>query len=291
MSNKSKIVEKTCLLQDVWDESTRLQPLMLTLIDDLETLNQQTIFLDHFIDRIVTKNSSKNIILFGTNPQHFKPKSHSKIQILDDQEINQSDIKEFESKLISVATKNDSSNVLIIDSINPLFLIFDDDDHDDEIISRKFYQFLHRIKQYYQQIILIYHSMFDSSLEDSNESNIVYISNVIIDFRLTSQNKSYRQCCSKICKQNDDNSLEKTLHCHVITKKKHPRTHLQFDQKHEHIEIDSNSKIKFINQHNLMKQEKLIDDNVSQLPQSSFRLTLTKQEEEARENLVLPYVK
>ncbi|KAH9528817.1 hypothetical protein DERF_002733 [Dermatophagoides farinae] len=98
MSDKKKIVvEKTCLLQDIWDESTRLQPLMLTLIDDLETLTQQTIFLGHFIDRLVLKNSSRNFFLlsFGTNEQHFyrhdQIKSNTKIQILNEHDFRLSD--------------------------------------------------------------------------------------------------------------------------------------------------------------------------------------------------------
>ena len=157
-------------------------------------------------------------------------------------------------------------------------------------INRKFYQFLQRLKKNYQQIILIYHSMFDLSIEDVNETSVLYMSNVIIDFRLNNMNKSFKQCLNIFDK--DDNHSKKTIHCHVITKKKHPRTHLQYDQKHEHIEIDTNLTVKFISQDNLLKQEKLNNDNDStQLPQSSFRLTLTKQEEEARENLVLPYIK
>ena len=300
MSDKKKIVvEKTCLLQDIWDESTRLQPLMLTLIDDLETLTQQTIFLGHFIDRLVLKNSPRNFFLlsFGTNEQHFyrhaQIKSNTKIQILNEHNFQLSDTAvAFESKLISLAPI-DSSNVLIINCINPLFLIFDNDDNDDDDrgIARKFYQFLQRLKKNYQQIILIYHSMFDLSIEDVNETSVLYMSNVIIDFRLNNMNKSFKQCLNIFDK--DDNHSKKTIHCHVITKKKHPRTHLQYDQKHEHIEIDTNLTVKFISQDNLLKQEKLNkDDNDStQLPQSSFRLTLTKQEEEARENLVLPYIK
>ena len=299
MSDKKKIVvEKTCLLQDIWDESTRLQPLMLTLIDDLETLTQQTIFLGHFIDRLVLKNSSRNFFLlsFGTNEQHFyrhdQIKSNTKVQILNEHDFQLSDTAvAFESKLISLAPI-DSSNVLIINCINPLFLIFDNDgnDDDDRGIVRKFYQFLQRLKKNYQQIILIYHSMFDLSIEDVNETSVLYMSNVIIDFRLNNMNKSFKQCLNIFDK--DDNHSKKTIHCHVITKKKHPRTHLQYDQKHEHIEIDTNLTVKFISQDNLLKQEKLNNDNDStQLPQSSFRLTLTKQEEEARENLVLPYIK
>ncbi|OTF76264.1 hypothetical protein BLA29_007812 [Euroglyphus maynei] len=124
--------------------------------------------------------------------------------------------------------------------------------------------------------------MFDSSLEDSNESAVVYMSNVIIDFRLNNANN--KQCSNVFVK----NQSKKTIHCHVIAKKKHPRTHLRFDQKHEHIQIDENSMVKFIGHDNLMKQEKSEVDNI---PQSSFRLTLSKEEEVARENLVLPYVK
>lgn len=91
-----------------------------------------------------------------------------------------------------------------------------------------------------------------------------------------------------------------SIHVHVIARKKHPRTHLKVARKHEHFQVDANGDItkhmssdelaKILETHT--KAPTQVSETASQaLPESTFNLTLKKDEQEAKDNLILPYIR
>lgn len=158
-------MEKSNLLEDIIEESTRLQPLLLTIINDIETNGNKTAFLGHLINRYSTKNTSKNIILLlqETNETYFyeqsKVRPNTNIKIIKDIidfESDKFDENYLKTKLSSM-TKNNSNNVLVINPINPLLLLFDDNDNRNGNIASSLFLFIKSMKPLFQQIILNFH--------------------------------------------------------------------------------------------------------------------------------------
>ena len=97
---------------------------------------------------------------------------------------------------------------------------------------------------------------------------------------------------------------ENSIHCQVITKKKHPRIYLKVSRKHEHFLVDKQTSdiIKYISSDELEKLHTIdsLKDAVQfnemkssspTLPKSTFNLTLKKDEQEAKDSLILPYIR
>lgn len=166
-------MEKNNLLEDVIEESTRLQPLFLTIINDIETYANKTAFLGHLINRYSTKNSSRNIILLlqETNETYFYKQSkfqpNSNVKIIKD--IINFNLEKFDDNYLktklSSMIKNDSSNVLVINPINPLLLLFDPDDNNkNENVAPSLFMFIKNMKSLFQHVILNFH--YDNFMSD-----------------------------------------------------------------------------------------------------------------------------
>ena len=88
----------------------------------------------------------------------------------------------------------------------------------------------------------------------------------------------------------------------MIARKKHPRTHLKVVRKHEHFQVDQNTGDiqKHLSSDELSKvlaNSKATAEvaeqkaNAQAMPESTFNLTLKKDEQEAKDSLILPYMR
>lgn len=93
-----------------------------------------------------------------------------------------------------------------------------------------------------------------------------------------------------------------SVHVQVLTRKKHPRTHLKVTRRHEHFQVDQQTGhiISFLSSEDLAKvlqksrQEEaktLAAETETPLPSSTFNLGLKKEEQEAKDSLILPYIR
>ena len=106
-----------------------------------------------------------------------------------------------------------------------------------------------------------------------------------------------------------------SVHVQVLARRKHPRTHLKVTRRHEHLqlqmELKSGGRItRFLSGEELAKvammqlQQQQKDQSTKEaeattitstpttpLPESTFNLTLKREEQEAKDSLVLPYTR
>lgn len=123
------------------------------------------------------------------------------------------------------------------------------------------------------------------------------ISNAIVDFRLHSTDNGKPQVrCLNL------KSFPESVHCLVTIRQKHPRTNYKITRRHEHFRLSSDvaSKLEFINAEKLLAELALskIHRNENEESKSSntstattFNLNLNKEALEAKNKLILPYIK
>ncbi len=107
-----------------------------------------------------------------------------------------------------------------------------------------------------------------------------------------------------------------SVHVQVLARRKHPRTHLKVTRRHEHLQLQMELKsggriVRFLSGEELAKvammqlqQQQQKDQSTKEsetttitsttttpLPESTFNLTLKREEQEAKDSLVLPYTR
>lgn len=110
------------------------------------------------------------------------------------------------------------------------------------------------------------------------------------------------------------NSIISSVHVQVLARRKHPRTHLKVTRRHEHLQLQMELKsggriVRFLSGEELAKvammqlqQQKsqstkeaeattITSTTTTPLPESTFNLTLKREEQEAKDSLVLPYTR
>lgn len=167
-----------------------------------------------------------------------------------------------------------------------------------------------------------------SSSHQYIELALSHLSNAVIDFRPRAGLPSdFQRSCplvkllSSETKTGDEGqnsssggSSISSVHVQVLARRKHPRTHLKVTRRHEHLQLElkSGGRItRFLSGEELAKvammqlqQQQQKDQSTKEsetttitsttttpLPESTFNLTLKREEQEAKDSLVLPYTR
>uniref|UniRef100_A0A834RE37 Elongator complex protein 5 n=1 Tax=Sarcoptes scabiei TaxID=52283 RepID=A0A834RE37_SARSC len=299
MASRKKI-DTNNLINDILNDSTRLMPMLMVLIDDYRTETSRICFLGHLINVSLSKNPDRSsiIVFLDSNQSYFDMKAgirknSSPILRLNENDFDSNDIESIQKKLIDLG-KNSNNYILIIDSINSLLMMmFDDFKSAYGNAQKTFQQFnmwLEPLRNLFKKIVLVFHSNYTLKSENYNfyEKCLQTISNSVLDFRLEALGKND---CRLQCPIDPIESL----HCYLTVRRKHPRINFETDVKHLHFKLEENDQIKVIDpDESRQKQDNEESTGVNQkkiLPFSSFRLTLNEDEQKAKDSLELPYTR
>ncbi|KAI2808779.1 hypothetical protein BLOT_006726 [Blomia tropicalis] len=299
MSNK--VINKNNLLSSVLEDSNRLTPFILALLDDLNSQKYLSYYVCYLFKSYTEIKNPKHVtVLCLEDPkkENFVLKNrvelNHNITLINEDDLNIINYgREFRNELtakLSTYKKNDQDNVLVIDSIVPLYMSQSETSY--EVATKNICSWIIGLHSIFSHIVFILHT--DFTFERYLELSFQNLATVVVDFRLNSGLPNKQIFCPLTKLTNN------SIHVHIIAKKKHPRTHLKVVRKHEHFQVDentgqitnywSNEQLDAIELNNSTKQ-KIEPNKSSLLPESTFNLGLKKDEQEAKDDLILPYMR
>lgn len=177
MASRKKI-DTNNLINDILNDSTRLMPMLMVLIDDYRTETSRICFLGHLINVSLSKNPDRSsiIVFLDSNQSYFDMKAgirknSSPILRLNENDFDSNDIESIQKKLIDLG-KNSNNYILIIDSINSLLMMmFDDFKSAYGNAQKTFQQFnmwLEPLRNLFKKIVLVFHSNYTLKSENYN---------------------------------------------------------------------------------------------------------------------------
>ena len=167
-----KVINKGSLLQSLLDDSKRLAPFTLALLDDLESTANVGPYLRHLIKSYTDGKNPKHIILFcleQTNKEKFvlfnKIVVNHNVTLVNEDDLqgeNENALfdlrnEEFVSKLIAY-NKPNMDNVLVMDSLVPLFM--SQMGVSVEAATKNICAWLHRLHDSFSHIVFVLHTDF-----------------------------------------------------------------------------------------------------------------------------------